>query len=142
MRHLGRWLLWTFALLAAAFILLQGWYAAHIWWWREHAPRETAFMAMRLAQLQQRHADARLAYKWVPYDRISVQLKRAVIAAEDGVKLPGATLETYKPTTADVGHALTVTVTDSGVGASDAELHGGQGTGLKRLRERLEARTA
>jgi monofunctional biosynthetic peptidoglycan transglycosylase len=83
MRHLGRWLLWTFALLAAAFILLQGWYAAHIWWWREHAPRETAFMAMRLAQLQERHADARLAYRWVPYDRISVQLKRAVIAAED-----------------------------------------------------------
>ena len=83
MRHLGRWLLWTFALLAAAFILVQGWYAAHIWWWREHAPRETAFMAMRLAQLQERHADARLAYKWVPYDRISVQLKRAVIAAED-----------------------------------------------------------
>ena len=83
MRHLGRWLLWAFALLAAAFILLQGWYAAHIWWWREHAPRETAFMAMRLAQLQERHADARLAYKWVPYDRISAQLKRAVIAAED-----------------------------------------------------------
>jgi len=83
MRHLGRWLLWTFALLAAAFILLQGWYAAHIWWWREHAPRETAFMAMRLAQLQERRADARLAYKWVPYDRISAQLKRAVIAAED-----------------------------------------------------------
>jgi monofunctional biosynthetic peptidoglycan transglycosylase len=83
MRHLGRWLLWTFALLAAAFILLQGWYAVHIWWWREHAPRETAFMAMRLAQLQERHADARLAYKWVPYDRISIQLKRAVIAAED-----------------------------------------------------------
>jgi monofunctional biosynthetic peptidoglycan transglycosylase len=83
MRHLGRWLLWTFALLAAAFILLQGWYAAHIWWWREHAPRETAFMAMRLSQLQERHADARIAYKWVPYDRISVQLKRAVIAAED-----------------------------------------------------------
>jgi monofunctional biosynthetic peptidoglycan transglycosylase len=83
MRHLGRWLLWAFALLAAAFILLQGWYAAHIWWWREHAPRETAFMAMRLSQLQERHADARIAYKWVPYDRISVQLKRAVIAAED-----------------------------------------------------------
>ena len=83
MRHLGRWLLWTFALLAAAFIVLQGWYAAHIWWWREHAPRETAFMALRLDQLQDRRADARLTYRWVPYDRISVQLKRAVIAAED-----------------------------------------------------------
>ena len=76
MRHLGRWLLWTFALLAAAFILLQGWYAAHIWWWREHAPRETAFMAMRLAELQERRPDARLAYRWVGYDGISVALKR------------------------------------------------------------------
>ncbi|HEY2967794.1 MAG TPA: monofunctional biosynthetic peptidoglycan transglycosylase [Casimicrobiaceae bacterium] len=83
MRHLGRWLLWTFALLAAAFILLQGWYAAHIWWWREHAPRETAFMAMRLAELHERRPDARLAYRWVAYDRISIELKRAVIAAED-----------------------------------------------------------
>jgi len=83
MRQLGRWLLWAFALVAIAFILLQGWYAAHIWWWREHAPRETAFMATRLSELQARRPGARLAYKWVPYDRISVELKRAVIAAED-----------------------------------------------------------
>src|SRR5437879_3590346 len=83
MRHLGRWLLWTFALLAVAFILLQGWYAAHIWWWREHAPLETALMATRISELQERHAGARLAYRWVGYDRISVALKRAVIAAED-----------------------------------------------------------
>jgi len=83
MRQLGRWLLWALALVAVAFILLQGWYGAHIWWWREHAPRETAFMATRLSELHARRPDARLAYKWVPYDRISVELKRAVIAAED-----------------------------------------------------------
>src|SRR5437762_11599425 len=85
MRHLGRWLLWTFALLAVAFILLQGWYAAHIWWWREHAPRETAFMAMRLAELQERRPDARLAYRWVGYDGISVAVERGVIAVEGAV---------------------------------------------------------
>jgi monofunctional biosynthetic peptidoglycan transglycosylase len=83
MRLLGRWLLWTFALLTAAFVLLQGWYAAHIWWWRDHAPRETAFMATRLAELKLRRPTARLAYTWVPYERISVELKRAVVAAED-----------------------------------------------------------
>jgi len=83
MHRLGRWLLWGCALLLAAFVLLQGWYAAHIWWWRDHPPRETAFMATRLAELRERRPDARLAYRWVPYERISVELKRAMIAAED-----------------------------------------------------------
>jgi monofunctional biosynthetic peptidoglycan transglycosylase len=80
---LARWLLWALALLCAAFVLVQAWYAAHIWWWRDHPPRETAFMAMRLAELRERRPDARLAYHWVPYERISVELKRAMIAAED-----------------------------------------------------------
>jgi monofunctional glycosyltransferase len=83
MRHLLRWLLWGLALLLTAFVLLQGWYAAHIWWWRDHPPRETAFMGLRLAELHERRPDARLSYQWVPYERISLELKRAMIAAED-----------------------------------------------------------
>src|SRR5258706_5582397 len=83
MRRLARWLAWALALILLAFVLVQMWYAAHIWWWREHPPRETAFMATRLAELRERRPDARLAYQWVPYERISVQLKRAMIAAED-----------------------------------------------------------
>jgi monofunctional glycosyltransferase len=83
MRQLGRWIVWIVALVALAFVLLQGWYAAHIWWWRDHAPRETAFMATRLSELHVHRPGARLAYRWVPYDRISIELKRAVIAAED-----------------------------------------------------------
>jgi len=83
MEHLGRWLLWTLALVAAALVLLQGWYAIHIWWWRDHPPRETAFMSMRLAEIRAEHPEAHLAYTWVPYERISVEAKRAMIAAED-----------------------------------------------------------
>ncbi len=83
MRRLIRWLVWGLALALAAFALLQAWYAAHIWWWRDHPPRETAFMAMRLKDLRERRPDARLAYHWVTYERISVELKRAMIAAED-----------------------------------------------------------
>jgi len=83
MRLVIRWLAWAAALLVAAFALLQAWYALHIWWWRDRAPRETAFMAERLAELRERRPDARLAYRWVPYERISVDLKRAMIAAED-----------------------------------------------------------
>jgi monofunctional biosynthetic peptidoglycan transglycosylase len=83
MRYVVRWLVWAFAFVAAALVLLQGWYAAHIWWWRDHPPRETAFMALRLAEMRTVHPDARLAYTWVAYERISVELKRAMIAAED-----------------------------------------------------------
>jgi len=83
MRQLGRWLLWALALVIGALVLIQGWYAAQIWWWRDHAPRETSFMAMRQAELKDRAKSSRIAYQWVPYERISPSLKRAVIAAED-----------------------------------------------------------
>jgi monofunctional biosynthetic peptidoglycan transglycosylase len=83
MRRLGRWLLWAVFAIVAAVVALQVWYAAHIWWWREHAPSETAFMAMRASELQAKKPQARLRYVWVPYERISVNLKKAMIAAED-----------------------------------------------------------
>jgi monofunctional biosynthetic peptidoglycan transglycosylase len=83
MRRLIRWFAWSLAFVAVAFVVVQAWYAAHIWWWRDHPPQETAFMAMRLKELRARQPDARIAYRWVPYERISVQLKRAMIAAED-----------------------------------------------------------
>jgi len=83
MRIVLRWLLWAVSLAFLAFALLQAWYAAHIWWWRDHPPRETAFMELRLAELDRVGSRARLQYVWVPYQRISVNLKRAMIAAED-----------------------------------------------------------
>jgi monofunctional glycosyltransferase len=82
-RSAVRWLLWAALAAVLAFSLLQLWYAAQIWWWREHPPRETAFMALRLADLTERNPQARLQYAWVAYPRISVNLKRAMIAAED-----------------------------------------------------------
>jgi monofunctional biosynthetic peptidoglycan transglycosylase len=78
-----RWAVRAVLVLLTAFVLLQLWYAAHIWWWRDHPPRETAFMSARLAELKKVNPGARLQYVWVPYQRISVQLKRAMIAAED-----------------------------------------------------------
>lgn len=83
MRTALRWAVWAMLALLAAFLLLHVWYAAQIWWWRDHAPRETAFMSARLAELRKSSPGARLQYTWVPYQRISVQLKRAMIAAED-----------------------------------------------------------
>ena len=83
MRTALRWVVWAVLALLAAFLLLHAWYAVQIWWWRDHAPRETAFMSARLAELRKSSPGARLQYTWVPYQRISVQLKRAMIVAED-----------------------------------------------------------
>ncbi|HET7262826.1 MAG TPA: monofunctional biosynthetic peptidoglycan transglycosylase [Casimicrobiaceae bacterium] len=67
----------------AALVALHAYYATMIWWWRDHAPRETAFMSERLAALRIRNPHATIEYRFVPYTRISVELKRAMIAAED-----------------------------------------------------------
>jgi monofunctional glycosyltransferase len=66
-----------------AVLLLQSWYFAHIVWLREHQPATTAFMTAQLERLRERDPQARLRQQWVDYERISVHLKRAVIAAED-----------------------------------------------------------
>jgi len=83
MSTVGRWLLWVLALVVVILVLVQGWYAMHILWWRDHAPSETAFMAMRDAELHAKGKTSRRAYQWIPYERISPALKRAMIAAED-----------------------------------------------------------
>jgi monofunctional glycosyltransferase len=72
--------------LVALFVALFAWHAyvaAVIWWWRDHPPRETAFMAYRMAELREKNPKAELRYRFVPYDRIATNLKRAMIAAED-----------------------------------------------------------
>jgi monofunctional biosynthetic peptidoglycan transglycosylase len=78
-----RWVAWIVGALALALVLLQGWYAAHILWWRDHPVGETSFMAYRMDELHAKNPKAPLRYEWVPYERISNNLKRAMIAAED-----------------------------------------------------------
>ncbi|MFO1311290.1 MAG: monofunctional biosynthetic peptidoglycan transglycosylase [Burkholderiales bacterium] len=74
---------WTLGLLALAVVAINLWFAAHIWWWRDHPVGETSFMAYRMDELRAKSPKAEIAYKWVPYDRISNNLKRAMVAAED-----------------------------------------------------------
>lgn len=70
------------ALLALA-LLYQAWIFALVLWWGQFDPSSTSFMRIRLDELQQKRADAELRHEWVPYERISIHLKRAVVAAED-----------------------------------------------------------
>jgi monofunctional biosynthetic peptidoglycan transglycosylase len=74
---------WTLGVLALAVFAVNLWFAAQIWWWRDHPVGETSFMAYRMDELRAKSPKADLQYKWVPYERISNNLKRALVAAED-----------------------------------------------------------
>jgi len=76
-------MLWLVALPLALLLLNQAWYLLHICWWVNHNPTSTAFMRTQLEKLQEKNPKAKLQHTWVPYNRISVHLKRAIIAAED-----------------------------------------------------------
>ena len=70
-------------LLALAVVLVHVYFAGMIVWWRDHAPRETSFMAERMRELDRKAPGAALRYRFVPYEHIAGSLKRAMIAAED-----------------------------------------------------------
>jgi monofunctional biosynthetic peptidoglycan transglycosylase len=83
MRTALRWLGEAIAAAVVLVLLYQLWIFAHVLWWVDHNPSSTAFMASGLARQQEKNPDAELRHKWVPYDRISIHLKRAIVAAED-----------------------------------------------------------
>jgi len=78
-----RWLGKGLAAAIAFLLLYQLWIFAHVLWWIDHNPTSTAFMEAGLARQQDKNPDAELRHKWVPYDRISIHMKRAIVAAED-----------------------------------------------------------
>ena len=77
-------LAWRALAVAALLLLLyQTWIFAHVVWWIRFDPVSSRFMEDRLEVLQESRPDAGLRHRWVPYERISIHLKRAVLAAED-----------------------------------------------------------
>ena len=83
MKWLWRFLLRVGLVAAAAVVLYEGAIFTRILWWRTHNPTDTAFMRARLDELREKDPRATLTQIWVPYERISTQLKRAIVAAED-----------------------------------------------------------
>jgi monofunctional glycosyltransferase len=74
---------YTLGVLVIAFVLAQAWFFAHILYWGEFPPSSTTFMEQRREALQEKTPRVRIEHRWVPYERISTSLKRAVVAAED-----------------------------------------------------------
>ncbi len=79
------WKLFSYALgaLVLLAVSLQLWFFAHVLYWNRYEPASSAFMERRLGELRARKPAARLRHQWMPYERISPHLKRAVVAAED-----------------------------------------------------------
>ncbi len=69
--------------LLVALALVQAWFLAQVLYWRDNNPDMTSFMELRLETMRERDRNARLQQRWVDYRRISIHLKRAIIAAED-----------------------------------------------------------
>jgi monofunctional glycosyltransferase len=65
------------------FIVAQIGFAALVWWYGSRAPGSTAFMSYRMSELHDKKPDAEIRYTWVPNEKISRNLKRALIASED-----------------------------------------------------------
>jgi monofunctional glycosyltransferase len=63
--------------------IFEFWFFAQILYWVDHNPATTKVMDARLEALRQKDPKATLEQKWVPYQRISNELKRAIIVAED-----------------------------------------------------------
>jgi monofunctional biosynthetic peptidoglycan transglycosylase len=83
MKMLRKLFLWLLIAPILIVLAVQLYFFLQIWWWVDHNPDSTSFMRRQLSILQEKNPAAQLKYKCVPYQRISTNLKRAIIAAED-----------------------------------------------------------
>jgi monofunctional biosynthetic peptidoglycan transglycosylase len=83
MTHFLRWMGRFILFAIAALIAVQLWFFVHVAYWIKFNPSSTAFMRGRLEILREDNAKAKLRHQWVPYQKISLHLKRSVVAAED-----------------------------------------------------------
>ncbi|HWJ94100.1 MAG TPA: monofunctional biosynthetic peptidoglycan transglycosylase [Telluria sp.] len=78
-----RWVKWIFLGPLLIVLLIQLYFFLQICWWTQFDPSSTSFMRAQLEELRKTNPNAKLEHQWVPYNRISDNLKRAVVASED-----------------------------------------------------------
>ncbi|MGB9988235.1 monofunctional biosynthetic peptidoglycan transglycosylase [Pseudoduganella rhizocola] len=77
------WVKWMFIIPIVLFMAVQAYFFVQIWWWVDHNPTMTSFMREQQSALREKNPKANIQQQWVPYERISSNLKRAIIASED-----------------------------------------------------------
>lgn len=81
-----RWWKWakiTILVILGVALLYQAWIVFSIFRYRGSNPSSTAMMEQRASQARARGEEVKRAQTWVPYDKISRNLTRAVLAGED-----------------------------------------------------------
>ena len=78
-----RWVKWIFLGPILLVLAVQLVFFAMVCWYAMFNPSSTSFMRQQLSELQEKNPNAKLKHQWVPYERISNNLKRAVVASED-----------------------------------------------------------
>jgi monofunctional biosynthetic peptidoglycan transglycosylase len=79
----ARWILYVGGVVAIAWIATQLFYFVQIGIWNYVNPQSTAFMRSDAWTLSEDRPDLSIQHTWVPYEQISRNLKRAIIASED-----------------------------------------------------------
>ena len=78
-----RWLKWLVLGPILIVLLVQLYFFVQVCWYARFNPGMTSMMSLQLSALRETNPRAAIEQKWVAYDRISPNLKRAVIASED-----------------------------------------------------------
>lgn len=82
-RSILSWLFRFAALAVALVVAYELSLFVRVWWWASHNPSSTAFMDANIKRLTAVDPNAKLKHAWVPYEKVSDHLKRALIVAED-----------------------------------------------------------
>jgi monofunctional biosynthetic peptidoglycan transglycosylase len=82
-RFLRRPILMTLLITLLIVFAVQLYFFLMVCWYSQFNPRQTNMMSDQLDALREKNPNAELKYEWVAYNRISPNLKRAVIASED-----------------------------------------------------------
>ncbi|MGZ8290457.1 MAG: monofunctional biosynthetic peptidoglycan transglycosylase [Telluria sp.] len=77
------WIKWLVFGPIVIVLLVQLYFFLMICWWAVFNPSSTSMMRHQMSALQETNPKAQMRHQWVPYHRISNNLKRAVIASED-----------------------------------------------------------
>jgi monofunctional biosynthetic peptidoglycan transglycosylase len=80
-----RWLAYFLKCVLGGFIAMQIYFVVQIGWWSIFNPSSTAFQRAERWRLCGLHWSCLVQSSWVPYDKISGNLKRAVLVSEDDI---------------------------------------------------------
>jgi monofunctional biosynthetic peptidoglycan transglycosylase len=72
-----------FKIVLGLFLVIQAYFFVQVAWYLEFNPKETAFMHAEKNRLSSLKPALGITQQWVPYEKISLSIKKAVIASED-----------------------------------------------------------